>query len=311
VNEGVVSVEVGALTDEVLAFLSERYAGQPLCVDGPDPATLPSPGPQVQAGDGWRLLGAERVGKTYRTGIAWDEASMARLWERSGLPGEPPALDFEHEVAIWFAHVYGSSCPNQRLDDVIVNHERALLYPLIVDADGAAFCTADADPFAYVVAVERSRLPGGPFVIQLGRDDPPAGAPRERTVVDVDLSEPGATAGPGEVHRDRQHRQENVLASGGVVEPGYPQPYRFDVRCGIAWLGVVNGVGWVIEPTDPNAGAGTAVPSAWQPLMAPEGTLEVSLLLLTEPSSRVEVSANGLTVAYLPSVEPAPGCAPG
>lgn len=313
VHQGVVSVEVGALTDEVLAFLQERFAGQPLCVDGPDPSTLPSPGPQPRAGEGWRLLGAERVGKTYRTGIAWDDASLERLWTRSGLPGDPPTVDFEREVAIWFAHVYGGSCPDQRLDDVIVDRERALLYPLIVDAAGALFCTDDANPFAFVVAVERSRLPVGPFTIQLDANEPPAGAPRERTVVDVDLSGPGATAGPGEVHRDRAHRGENVMTSGGFAEPGFAQAYRFDVGCGIAWLGVVNDVGWVVEPTDPSAGtaAGTGLPPAWQPLVAADGTLEVSLLLLTDPQPRVTVSANGLTVAYRPSTEPPPGCPPG
>ena len=307
VHEGIVEVGVGALTDEVLAFLEERFAGQPLCVDGPDPATLPSPGPQTQKGDGWRLLGADRVGKTYRTGIAWDDSSLVRLWRRSGLPGDPPAVDFEREVAVWFAHVYGSSCPNQRLDDVLVDTERALLYPFIVDPDAPVMCTDDANPFAFVVAVDRAALPDAPFAIQLGPEDPPSGAPRERTIVEADLRQPGAVARPGDVHPDRAHRRQNVLTSGGVVEPGYAQPYRFDVRCGIEWLGEVNGIQW---RADSGEGDGSKVPPAWQALVAPDGTMEVSLLLLIDPDPRVEVTAEGFTIGYIPSLERPPACPP-
>ena len=306
VNRGVVDVGVGALTDEVLSLLEEEFSGAPICVDGRDPSTLPSPGPQPQAGEGWRLLGAERgVGLTYRTGIATDAKDLARLWKQSGLPGEPPAVDFEREVAIWFGHVYGGSCPNQRLDDVVVDEARALLYPLIVDPDAPLFCTDDAHPYAFVVAVGRAALPAGPFTIQLDADDPPAGAPRERTVVDVDLSRPGAVAGPGDVHHDRKHRAENVLESGGVMEPGFPRPYRFDVSCGIDWLGEVNDIDWRVDLVGDEA---TGIPEAWQPLVEADGTLGVSLLLLVEPEPRIEVTANGHTVGYLPSTEPPPDC---
>ena len=307
VNRGVVEVGVGALTDEVLALLQEEFSGAPICVDGRDPSTLPSPGPQPQGGDGWRLLGAERgVGLTYRTGIATDARSLARLWRQSGLPGEPPEVDFEREVAVWFAHVYGSSCPNQRLDDVVVDVARALLYPLIVDPDAPLFCTDDANPYAFVVAVDRAELPAGPFVIQLDADDPPAGAPRERTVVDVDLSRPGAVAGPGDVHRDRAHREENVLETGGVMEPGFARPYR--LRCLVR---------------DRLAGRGQCHRLArrtW-PRMRPPGSRRHGShssrrtarsrsrsCLLVEPEPRIEVTANGHTVSYRPSTEPPPDC---
>jgi hypothetical protein len=248
------------------------------------------------------------VGKTYRTGIAWDGPSLRRLWQRSGLPGDPPPVDLEREVAVWFAHVYGSSCPNQRLDDVVVDHAQALLYPLIVDPDAPLFCTDDANPFAFVVAVEREKLPTAPFIIQLGPEDPPVGAPRERTVVEADLSQPGAVAGPGDVHRDREHRQENVVTTGGVIEPGYAQPYRFDVRCGIEWLGEVNGIQWRADLAE---GDRREVPGAWLPLVDPDGTLEVSLLLRIDPDPLVEVTAEGLTIGYAPSLEPPPTCSPG
>jgi hypothetical protein len=44
--------------------------------------------------------------------------------------------------------------------------------------DNDLACTDDANPTAYVVALQRDRLPAGPFVVQLGPQDPPGGAPR-------------------------------------------------------------------------------------------------------------------------------------
>ncbi|MET0831867.1 MAG: hypothetical protein ABWY62_05740, partial [Acidimicrobiia bacterium] len=153
-------------------------------------------GPQPQAGDGWRLLGEELVGETYRTGIATTDEKYAALWQQAGLTTPPPPVDFTTEVVVWFGAVYGSSCPI-RLDDVAVDTDRELplLRAVTVVPGGTGACTADAKPHAYVVAVERDRLPAGPFVIQLGPDDPPTGAPLERTQVDADLTIPGAVMG--------------------------------------------------------------------------------------------------------------------
>ncbi len=150
---------------------------------------LPSAGPQQPAGDGWRLLAAQdETGQSYRTGIAFDDQSYETLWAEIGLVGDRPAVDFEAKVAVWFGAVHGSSCPKLRLDGVVADRDAALLFADIVLIDGLMACTADAIPHAYVVAVERSRLPVGPFAIQLDQDGPPPGAPEERTVIDVDLT---------------------------------------------------------------------------------------------------------------------------
>jgi hypothetical protein len=92
------------------------------------------------------------------------------------------------------------------------------------------------------------------------------------------------------------------------MEPGFPQPYRFDVSCGIGWLGEVNAIDWRGELAEGDA---TGVPEAWQPLVEADGTLEVSLLLLVEPEPRIEVTANHHTVGYRPSTEPPPDCLAG
>lgn len=203
VQQGVVGIGLGVLEPERITAVEERFAGEPICIEGADPADAPAEGPQPQQGDGWRLLADEPgAGQSYRTGLASDQVSYERLWADIGLSGDPPRVDFELEVVIWFGAVYGSSCPNLRLDDVLVDAERALVHAEIVLVDAPSGCTDDANPRAYLVALERTKLPSGPFAIQLGVDDPPAGVPEERTLVDVDLSQPGAVAGPGDVGGD-------------------------------------------------------------------------------------------------------------
>ena len=65
--------------------------------------------------------------------------------------------------------------------------------------------------------MQRSLLPAGPFTVQLGAQAPPPGAPQERTIVDVDLSEPGAVATDAQLHRDPNGGPQ----PGPLVEDGY------------------------------------------------------------------------------------------
>lgn len=305
VQQGVVGIGVGVLTPDRVAAIRERFGDEPVCIEGTDPADAPAPGPQAPGGDGWRLLADEPgAGQAYRTGIASDPASLRQLWAELGLPGDAPRVDFAAEVVIWFGAVYGSSCPDLRLDDVVVDRGRALVHAEIVLVDPPSACTADANPRAYLVALERAKLPPGPFAIQLGPDDPPRGAPEERTVVDVDLSRPGAVAGPGDVHGDPSLPEPFINESGAIVEPGFPAPYRFTVHCGIEWLGRVNEVAW---RTDVPGGVLDYVPPAWQHAVKGE-SITVSLLLQTDPEPVIEATANGHTVVYRPAAEELPGC---
>jgi hypothetical protein len=200
VAKGVVEAGLSYLVPEWINALATKFAGERICISGEDPALMPSEGPQPQSGDGWRLLAdQDETGYPYRTGIAYDKASYRTLWDRIGLSGDRPEVDFDKEIVLWFGAVHGSSCPRLRLDDVVVDADRSLVHGQITELDWG-MCTADAMPHAYVVALDRDRLPHGPFAIQLGADDPPYGAPEERTVVDVDLSAPGSTATPGQIH---------------------------------------------------------------------------------------------------------------
>lgn len=308
VTQGVVALGVGVLTPERIALVEDRYAGERICLEGVDPASVPAPGPQPQQGDGWRLLlDRKATGQPYRTGIAWDQASYERLWREIGLSPEPagalPPVDFESEVAIWFGAVYGGSCPGLRLDDVVVDEGRAMVHAVIVLVDPPAMCTADANPHAYVVALERARLPRGPFAIQLGAEDPPGGVPEERTIVDVDLSGPGATAEPGDIRLGTPAPDLDVLGPGAVVEPGFEARYRQPLDCGIEWLGPLNGIVW---RTDVPVGTLDFVPPAWQGAVEGEQSIVLTILLDTGPPPSLSATANGHSVTYEASLT-APG----
>ena len=302
-NKGVVSIGVGVLTPERIAAVETRFAGEHVCLEGMDPANAPKEGPQPQAGDGWRLLvDKDEFGQTYRTGIAYDEASYAALWDEIGLWSERPAVDFQQEVVIWFGAVHGSSCPRIRLDDVLVDRERALVYADIVDLDVAGVCTSDAIPHAYLVALERAKLPRGRFAIQLDADGPPGGVPEERTIVEVDLSEPGSVARSGDVHPDDSEPEPYTVGPGDIIEPGFETRYRQSVHCGLEWLGPLNDVNFRTSEAD----GVDWLPAPWRDAVV-DGQIVLEVLLTTDPP-RLEATANGRTVVYeATGVEP-PGC---
>lgn len=297
-GKGVVGLGVGVLTAEIRTELTARYSGLPLCVDGRDPATVPAPGPQPQSGDGWVLLVDEpHGGQAYRTGIAYDNESLDRLWKAVGLDSPIPEVDFQAQVVLWFGAVFGSSCPDIRLDDVIV--DGSTVHALIVLPDPPVACTADANPHAFVVALERTRLPEGPFMIQLDENGPPPGAPEERTVVATDLSQPGSVASPDQIGLDPNLLEPHLIESGDIIEPGFPQPYRLYIHCGIQWLGKFNDVNWHTDEI---------MPAAWDPLVTGSETIDLTVTLYVDPEARVEAEANDVTITYSPTSDPIPGC---
>jgi len=306
ITEGVVGIGVGVLTPQRIDEVDERFAGERVCISGIDPAAAPVAGPQPSGGEGWRLLADEAgVGDVYRTGIATDTESYARLWDQVGLSGDAPTVDFTGEVVIWFGAVFGSSCPNIRLDDVVVDRDRALVYAKIVLVDPPAACTADANPHAYLVAVDRSMLPVGRFAIQLDADGPPPGAPEERTIVDTDLSRPGAVAAPDQIGSDPALPEPHFLESGGIIEPDIETPYRLDARCGVAWLGRLNDVSWHADSPET---AGGAIPAAWQDAVDDTGFIDVAVVLRVAPEPVITAIVNGYAVTYTPTAATTATC---
>ncbi len=298
VSVGRVSVDLPVLDEANLAPL-QPFADQPLCVSGRDPADAVADGPQPTEGEGWRLLDVERTGEPYRTGVATTADQYDALWATAGLTGEAPAVGFETEIVVWFGAVYGSGC-EIRMDDVVVDSERAIVHGDFVIPGNPAGCNDDANPESYVVAVDRAVLPVGAFAVQLRADDPPAGVPEERTLVSVDLTPPGSTAADDEIGPDpalvNAVDRGYVVTAGGVLEPGFGAVYDLDLACDFALLGPFNGVVWQAEseglgPDNP--------PSGWLDA-ASDGVLETQLLLAEDPPL-LTVMAGGHHETYVPA----------
>ncbi|MEM8618958.1 MAG: hypothetical protein AAGF73_04485 [Actinomycetota bacterium] len=202
---GRVSVWGGVLDAESLEPFAE-FAGTPVCFEGIDPEDAVADGPQPEGGEGWRLLTVNRGGPTYRTGVATTQGQYDALWSDLELTGTPPTVDFDSEIVIWFGAVYGSNCPI-RLDDVVT--APGLVHGDFVVPGNPPACNDDANGESYLVAVERSALPTEPFAIQLGPEDPPGGAPLERTLIAVDLSTPGSSALDGQIGPDPARLDES------------------------------------------------------------------------------------------------------
>ena len=303
-NYGVVSIYAGVLTPETVAAIQSKFGGERVCLEGIDPDDAPAEGPQPQEGDGWRLIADEdETGAPYRTGIAADAEGLEALWAEVGLSAALPEIDFQTEVAIWFGAVHGSSCPRLRLDDVVV--EGGLVFAAITRFE-VGMCTADAIGHAYVVAVERSKLPKGRFTIQLERGERPSGVVSEElTIVDADLTGPGSTIPPGALLTPPPAVDEARVESGGFVEPEVEWRFRLSVACGIEWLGELNDVTW---RTDVPAGERAFVPAEWRSVLEPGGTVDLGITLRVEPEPVIEAVAGGHMVTYHPSADPAPGC---
>ncbi len=304
VSQGQVEVLVPVLDDETLALLAP-LASPMLCVSGLDPDEAVADGPQAPEGDGWRLLGTDRTGQAYRTGVATTPEQYQALWTEAGLGGEPPPVDFETEVVIWFGAVYGSSCPI-RLDDVIVDLEGGIVHGLFVNPGNPTVCNDDANPEAYVVAITRSDLPAAPFDVQLDADEPPAGAPEERTTVTVDLRPAGSVAGPGDLvvgSHDDQEQSLTVFRGGETIEDGFVAEFTLDMTCRLDVIGPLNDTWWqtteeAMIGDDPET---REFPAEWVEMTETAGwLLDAEFLLETDPA-RLIVTIGDRAVEYQPT----------
>ena len=171
--DGLLEVDLPILDEPSLGAVREVFAGDldAICVTGADPATVPPDGPQPTSGHGWRLLADQtQRGEPYSVHIAVNSAEYESMWASLALDGEPPPVDFATEIVIHFGAVYGGSCPEIRLDGVNFDLDRSLVTAAVVQLGGNRVCTADANSRAYVVAVDKSSLPGVPFVVSLKPD---------------------------------------------------------------------------------------------------------------------------------------------
>lgn len=168
-------VELEAKSDDPTAELRLEAAHGGLL----DVTVHPVPGPwaNTDAGEGWRLLASGRGpgDEAYAVRAATDAAELRQLWTAVGLEGEPPAADPGREVVVSFAHGIGSSCPELRLDEVVVRD--GVVFSVTSDPLAPRGCTADLVGAAvFVVAVERAALPVDGFTLQLAETAVTCGA---------------------------------------------------------------------------------------------------------------------------------------
>jgi len=282
---GYVNVVIPVLDDDSLQAIADRFPDERICVEGLEPEDVVPPGTQPAAGDGWRLLYEEdEVGDVYRVGIAWDHASLSELTgEIPGLGDIDLDVDFNSEIVVWFGAVHGSSCPNLRLDDVVVDGD--FVYAEIVNTDNALACTDDAIPQTYLVGVERSRLPAPPFYISLD-----GGTIGDRLRVEADLREAGSTAASDQVSAAPVGSEPE--GSGVIIETGYPWEYTVDLSCGFEAIGEINSFHWATEEP---------IPDVWLETSAGSESVVVEVLLNEGPEPTLELSYRGETVVYKPT----------
>ncbi|HUG47128.1 MAG TPA: hypothetical protein VMP67_01825, partial [Candidatus Limnocylindria bacterium] len=169
--------------DPTLAeHLEAQYGGRLTATIHP----LPGAWANVGAGDGWRLLADGRTSgaEAYRVRAATDAGEWEQMWADLDPVNPAPAADLETEIVVSFGHGVGSSCPELRLDDVVIDQRAAIVHSLVSDPLEPRGCTADlAGAVYFVVALERAALPESPFTLQLAQRD--LGTDEDRLTIDL------------------------------------------------------------------------------------------------------------------------------
>lgn len=166
--DATVEINLAVLDQSSIDAITEAFKADldGICVTGADPGDVMPEGPQPTAGAGWRLLADQTgTGEPYTARVALDGAEYELLWTSLGLDGEQPVVDFDAEIVVHFGAVYSGSCPEIRLDDVIIDRASGSVVAKIVQLGGERICTSDAIPRSYLVAIDRSVLPTPPFTV--------------------------------------------------------------------------------------------------------------------------------------------------
>ena len=255
------------------------------------------------AGDGWRLLysgGTEAWGTT----LATDQDSYDWIWKDSGIGEEPPPVDFDTEIVLWFAT--GSQSCIEEFDSLVFSHQPALVYPsflrsqdLIDDlGDGDDIvCTLEGRSEVLVAAVDRNSLPAAPFAVS---PIPSGDYPRGRKLVSVDLRAPGSIATQDQFGLDpafeKNRHTTRPLSAGEPISHTDPALYSLDLDCDFGTLGPFNTVMWFA--TNPELTA--SPPQPW--IDAAVDNQVETLVFFDDDPLHLQVTAGGHTEHY----EPAP-----
>lgn len=134
---------------------------------------LPGPWQNRPDGEGWRLLSAGTMSGSmaYTVRVASTDAEWLALWTELAIGTEMPEVDFNTEIVAAFGEGISNSCPELRLDDVVINTTLGLVYSVTSDPLAHLSCNFDlAGAALFVVALARSALPDSPFTVRLRQE---------------------------------------------------------------------------------------------------------------------------------------------
>jgi len=134
------------------------------------------------AGPGWELLAFTRSGLTYGVAVAESEVDTERMWASLAFDVAAPTVDYQTHVLMVLGHAVSGSCPEIQFQGLTIEPDRA--YGEFTFVGGQDACTADANPAAYLLAVERSALPNR-FLLTLEAADICGGCDEDTITVDL------------------------------------------------------------------------------------------------------------------------------
>jgi hypothetical protein len=128
------------------------------------------------------LLGFTRTGLTYGVAVADSAVDVERMWATIPFDIAPPTVDYGSHVLLVLGHAVSGSCPEIQFQGLTIEPDRAYgEFTFVHSHDG---CTGDANPAAYLLAVERSALPDR-FLLTLEAEDICGGCDEDTVVVDL------------------------------------------------------------------------------------------------------------------------------
>ncbi len=175
-----VQLDLYVLDEATLSALATFVAPTEACLSGGDPNNYVPLGPQALVGNGWRWIGAGSYEPPSDLGLVVDQPGYDELWQHLGEGPETsqPAVDFEHELILTIRHGSGVNFGRcgYRFDGFNVNDDIVTIQ--FFRPGGQSDCLTDYRPTTYAVALDRSAIPGPPFVfaIQGGPIDQPGEA---------------------------------------------------------------------------------------------------------------------------------------
>ena len=177
----------------------------------------------LTAGPGWELIAFTRSGLTYGVAVAENAADTARMWAALPFDLAAPTVDYTTHVLLVLGHAVSGSCPEIQFQGLAIERDRVFgEFTFIHEHEG---CTADANPAAYLLSVEREALPAR-FLLTLEAEDICRGCDEDAILVDLtsdlpDSSQWWATAAFGVVIGGAPPEDSHVftLHYGGTVEP--------------------------------------------------------------------------------------------